>query len=300
MLNGRKYLSWSIAVRIALEAKKKVDFIYGSIKPPQDPEDYREWKSVDSMIKSWITNSIQDEIAETFAFALTSKALWDVLEEHFGVSRMMPMPACTCGKCTCELNKNIADVMFSFNLLQFLMGLNPMYDVVRTQILNLDPLPSMNKAFHIVVTDKAQRNINLTYSGSAEESSAMMAKGYQPKNESSGLKKKEMSKKDKYCVSIEKRVGKKIMAAAVKDSNTAYTPIHQECDLNSRGDLTSAVSYLLKEFQRLGKGKPSNSKDEQEQKSNHLLAKGVAVESLYYLNKESSPSCNNSFLLEMQ
>ncbi|KAF7801756.1 uncharacterized protein G2W53_040867 [Senna tora] len=85
-LNGRNYLPWSIAVKIALEAKQKVGFIDGSIKSPEDEEEYFKWKSVDSMIKTWIVNSIADEISETFVYCHSSKALWDVLEDYFGVS----------------------------------------------------------------------------------------------------------------------------------------------------------------------------------------------------------------------
>ncbi|KAF7811393.1 uncharacterized protein G2W53_032369 [Senna tora] len=306
-----------------LEAKKNVGFIDGSIKPPQDLDKYAEWKSIDSMIKSWIKNFIQEEIADNFVFALTSKALWDILEERFSVNnapqlyhvqkqtnlvrqggdsvtvyynklhrcwdeldRMKPTSTCTCGKCTCDLSKKIADAVSSTKLLQLLMGLNLIFDVVRTQILNLVPLPSVKKAFHTVVTDEAQRDINLTYSSPVEDNTAMMVKGYQPKNEPSEFKRKEVSKKDKYCDHCkvnghtketcfkihgylewwkelkEKRAGKKTVAAHVKDSSVTETPIHQDLDAGSK-DLNTAVSFLLKEVQRLGKNKASTSKDEQ-------------------------------------
>ncbi|KAF7807042.1 uncharacterized protein G2W53_039203 [Senna tora] len=392
-LNGRNYLSWSIAVKTTLEAKKKVGFIDGSIKPPKDLEEYAEWKLVDSMIKSWIMNSVQDQIADTFVFALTSKDLWDVLEERFWsqhwdeLDRMRPMPTCTCSKCTCGLSKKLDDIMSSNKLLQFLMGLNPIYDVVRTQILNLDPLPSVNKAFHIVVTDEAQRDINLSYSGTVAENSAMMVGNrYHPKNDSSGTKKKDnSSKKDKWCDHCkvnghtketcfklhgypdwwkelkEKKAGKKNVAANVKDSGNTDKSQDQENDSNTK-DLASDVSYLLKEVQKLGKGKVATTKEEQvnfaniydfpgntidqnlfqftythwiidtgaithmwcnknlmydlepithlrtvhlpdkstkevhnlgkEQKTNHMLTKGEAVESLYYLEKDTSLSCD--------
>ncbi|KAF7814212.1 uncharacterized protein G2W53_028181 [Senna tora] len=324
MLDGRNYLSWSIAVRTALEAKKKVGFIDGTIKAPEDQEEYAEWKSVDSMIKSWIVNSIANEISDTFVYCHTSKALWDILEERFGVSnaprlyqvqrqtnllrqggdsitvyynkihkcwdeldRIMPTPTCTCGKCTCDMKRKVADIMASTKLLQFLMGLNPIYDVVRTQILNLDPLPPVNKAFHMVVTDEAQREVNMTCSGPAEDNSAMAVKAFQTKNEGNGFKRKDSSKKDKFCDHCkvnghtretcfkihgypewfkelrEKRAGKKPVAAVAQDSSTKDTPITQESDLSSKGELANAISYLLKEVQRLGKGKASSSKDEQ-------------------------------------
>ncbi|KAF7802862.1 uncharacterized protein G2W53_041973 [Senna tora] len=207
VLNGRNYLPWSIAVKIALEAIQQVGFIDGSIKSPEDEEEYVKWKSVDSMIKTWIVNSIADEMSETFVYCHSSKALWDVLEEGFG--------------------------------------------------------------------------------GSNEDNNAMNVKGYQPKTKSSNPKKKDLSKKDKYCDHCkvnghtkdtcfkihgylewwkelkEKRTGKKPVAATVKDSSTADTPMSHESNLSSKADLANAVSYLLKEVQRLGKSKSGSSKDEQ-------------------------------------
>ncbi|KAF7842217.1 uncharacterized protein G2W53_004515 [Senna tora] len=424
-LDGRNYLSWSIAVKTALEAKDKIGFVDGSIDIPEDPAEYKKWKAVDSMIKSWIVNSISKTFSDTFVYCLTAKDLWNVLEERFGVSnapqlyhvqrqtnslrqgndtitiyynklrrcwdeldRIMPMPTCTCGKCTCGLKKKVTDMMASIKLLQFLMGLSPVYDVVRTQILNLDPLPTVNKAFAMVVTDEAQREINMTYSGVAESSNAMMVKSSQGKNDPIGFKRKDQNKKDKFCDHCnmnghtketcfkihgypewfkelgEKKGGKKQIAnMATKDAATPEAPSCQEDDSAAKGDLSNVVSYILKEVQRLGKARNVPGKEDQvnfanlyefagntlirkpknftfnhwiidtgatthmcsnialmhdvqtinylktvhlpdkstkkihsigkEQKSRHNLAKGVAVENLYYLDLDSTLECNN-------
>ncbi|KAF7813102.1 uncharacterized protein G2W53_034078 [Senna tora] len=324
-LDGRNYLSWSIAVRTALEAKDKIGFVDGSIQALEDSAEYKKWKAVDSMIKSWIVNSISKTFSDTFVYCLTAKDLWDVLEERFGVSnapqlyhvqrqtnslrqgndavtvyynklhrcwdemdRIMPMPTCTYGKCTCGLKKKVADMLASIKLLQFLMGLNPAYDVVRTQILNLDTLPTVNKAFAMVVTDEAQREINMTYSGVTEGNSAMMVKPFQGKNDSSNPKKKDVNKKDKFCDHYnmnghtketcfkihgypewfkelkERKAGKKPAANIVtKDPGNSESPSSQETEPTGKGDLKNAISYLLKEVQRLGKGKTVGGKEDQ-------------------------------------
>ncbi|KAF7830598.1 uncharacterized protein G2W53_012931 [Senna tora] len=302
-LDGRNYFAWSIAIRTALEAKDKVGFIDGSLPSPKDATKFKKWKTVDSMIKSWLVNSLTKELADIFVCCYSSKNLWDTLEERYGSSngphlyqiqqeisstrqgggsvttyynkikrgwdemdRVYPMPTCTCGKCTCELKKKITNLLASMKLLQFLMGLNPVYDVVRTQILNLDPLPAVNKAYNMVITDEAQRETRV---------------------ESSTFKKGPASKKDKYCTHCnvnghtketcfklhgypdwfkelkEKRAGKKVVAANVKDSGNTEASAAQNNDSSSNADLASAVSYLLKEVQRLGKAKTTTSKDEQ-------------------------------------
>ncbi|KAF7824143.1 uncharacterized protein G2W53_022287 [Senna tora] len=234
ILDGRNYWPWSIGVRTALEATDKIGFIDGSIPPPKDANEYKKWKKVDSMIKSWLTHSISKELSELFVFCLSPKALWDVLEERYGVNnapqmyhlqrnassitqggdsvtsyfnklnrcwdemgRLNPLPTCTCGKCSCDVNKRVADLDDLIKLMQFLMGLTPSFDVIRTHILNLSPTPTVNKAYAMVIADESQRQINLSYSSTSEGSSAMMARSSQAKNDAINAKK--AAKKDKYC-----------------------------------------------------------------------------------------------------
>lgn len=44
-------------------------------------------------------------------------------------------------------------------ILQFLMGLDDYYSNVRSQILMMDPLPSLNKVFALVLQDEKQKDI---------------------------------------------------------------------------------------------------------------------------------------------
>ncbi|KAF7834532.1 uncharacterized protein G2W53_009391 [Senna tora] len=343
VLDGRNYWPWSIGIRTALEAKDKIGFVDGSIKPPEDPSEHRKWKKADSMVKSWLTNSISKEISKLFIFCLTSKALWDVLEERYGVNnapqmyhlqrytssitqgsdqvntyfnkinrcwdelgRLMPLPTCTCGKCTCDVNKKIADQDGLVKLMQFLMGLTPNFDVIRTQILNSNLIPSLNKAYAMVISKETQKQVNVSYSSMTEGSSALMAKTFQGKNEGEASKRRDISKKDKFCDHCkgkghtrdvcfkiygypewfkemkEKRAAmQKKQMANLTSENAADTPVSQESESNNKGDLTNMVSYLMKEVQRLNKAK---AKDEQDQKSRRILAKGAALGNLYYLD----------------
>ncbi|KAF7842363.1 uncharacterized protein G2W53_004661 [Senna tora] len=324
ILDGKNYWAWSISVMTALEAKNKTGFVDGTIEPPQDPAEYKKWKMADSMIKSWMVNCISKEIADLFVFCTSSKSLWDILAERYGVSnapqmyhlhryansvtqgnesvttyfnkinrcwdeigRLSPLPICTCSKCSCNVSKKIADLDNSLKLMQFLLGLTPSYDVIRTQILNLTPLPSINKAYAMVVSDESQRQINLTYSANSEGSSAMMAKVFQGKNDGTNFKKRDLSKKDKYCDHCkvnghtretcfkihgypewfkemrEKRgTGQKKQTANLVNETSGDTPIvHGDNEQNLKGDLTNMVAYLMKEVQKLNKGK--TRKDEQ-------------------------------------
>jgi hypothetical protein len=68
------------------------------------------------------------------------KGLWDELGNH------QPIPTCTCGAL-----KTILSYHHQQQVYQFLMGLNESYSQVRGQILLIDPLPSINKVFSLVI-----------------------------------------------------------------------------------------------------------------------------------------------------
>lgn len=134
------------------------------------------------MVRSWILNSIAKDLVEAFLYVNTSKELWDELRERFGecngpllyqiqreisvtqgnttiaqyytklkkywdeLNCLTPVPECTCGSA-----KLVANAFDSSILIQFLMGLNDAYDSIRGQILLMEPLPSANKAYSMVL-----------------------------------------------------------------------------------------------------------------------------------------------------
>ncbi|KAF7827439.1 Retrovirus-related Pol polyprotein from transposon TNT 1-94 [Senna tora] len=185
------------------------------------------------------------------------------------------------------------------------MGLTSTYDVIRTQILNSTPLPSLNKAYAMVISEETQRQVNLSYS-TGEGSSAMMVKSSQGKNDTGPSKRGGVSKKDKYCdhckvnghtrdacfklhgypdwwkeMKEKKGPMQKKQAANLTSEGLPDTPVVQESESSTKGELANMVSYLMKEVQRLNKTK---GKEEQDQTSEKVLAKGTAVRNLYYLN----------------
>ncbi|KAF7824142.1 uncharacterized protein G2W53_022286 [Senna tora] len=213
-LVGINFVSWSLAIKSALEAKEKLGFIDGSIKEPTDEAEYKKWKPVDSMVKAWVRNSIEKNLAETFMFCRTSRELWVQIEERYGVKygpkfyqlqqelaslkqgndsvtiyynkihrywdelhRLRPTPRCVCAKCICNLNKKLNEIEADTKLVQFLMGLNQTFEVIKSQILALDPLPSANKAFGLVVNVETEKWINSNHGSNLIEGSVMMARG---------------------------------------------------------------------------------------------------------------------------
>ncbi|KAL0445219.1 UNVERIFIED_CONTAM: hypothetical protein Slati_2244600 [Sesamum latifolium] len=72
------------------------------------------------------------------------------------------MPECTCGcACTCDLVKAIAALVEQRQLIQFLMGLNDEYNNVRSQIVVTKPLPSVKRAYSMILRVEKQRQVHL-------------------------------------------------------------------------------------------------------------------------------------------
>ncbi|KAL0374379.1 UNVERIFIED_CONTAM: Retrovirus-related Pol polyprotein from transposon RE2 [Sesamum radiatum] len=204
-LDGTNYLSWSRAVRVALGAKQKLSFIHGnSQKPATGSEELEQWQRTDYMVISWLLNSVSKEIGEAFIYAPSARDLWVDLKDRFGESNgpflyqiqreissvsqgdqtisiyftrlkklwdelacLNPLPTCSCGS-----SKALADMTSSSQLIQFLMGLNDAYDHVRNQILLMEPLPSIGKAYSMTLRVEKQREVHSNFPSSWPEGSA--------------------------------------------------------------------------------------------------------------------------------
>nr|GEZ86353.1 hypothetical protein [Tanacetum cinerariifolium] len=84
------------------------------------------------------------------------KKCWDELHNING------MPTCNYGKireCTCSVLKKFALRDSNSKLIQFLMKLNNEYESVRSQILAMDPLLTVNKTNYIVQQIEKQKQV---------------------------------------------------------------------------------------------------------------------------------------------
>ena len=96
---------------------------------------------------------------------------WDQLHNF------RPTPTCSCGKCTCNISQKIENLQFQDLVTQFLMGLNDLYSQIKGQILLMDPLPSINKVYSLLIQEERQRNVG-NNSNVHIESIALVVKGF--------------------------------------------------------------------------------------------------------------------------
>ena len=59
----------------------------------------------------------------------------------------------------CNINQRLKDLQTKEATMKFLMGVNDVFSKVRTQILLMDPLPSVNKAHSLFIQKEMQRSV---------------------------------------------------------------------------------------------------------------------------------------------
>jgi len=80
-------------------------------------------------------------------------ALWDEIENYRALT------CSTYDSCTCSINEKLTQYQLQDLVMQFLMGLNETYSQVRGKILLMDPLPSINRVYSLLIQDESQRSI---------------------------------------------------------------------------------------------------------------------------------------------
>ncbi|CAA2965107.1 Hypothetical predicted protein [Olea europaea subsp. europaea] len=178
MLSDENYSTWSRAVEMALSVKNKEGFIDGSLsRPSVDSPLYAAWHRCNHNVSSWIINSIPKELYPSVMHKESSREIWPELKGRYSQGN---------GPRIYYLKKLIASITQGngfvsayFNrlkgqweelsnyrpqthnpyyeeeqILQFLMGLDECYSNVRSQILLMEPLPTLNKVFTLVQQDE--------------------------------------------------------------------------------------------------------------------------------------------------
>ncbi|XP_019239047.1 PREDICTED: uncharacterized protein LOC109219082 [Nicotiana attenuata] len=192
--DGIGYRSWRRSVLRALSVKNKLDFINGEfVRPSSDSPQFRQWERYDDIVTSWILNSLAKEISDSVEYVSKSAELWRELEDRYDqtngaklyqiqkeindltqgslgitayytrmkrlwdeLSTLSAKSQCSCN-CTCGAKETMHKAEQDRRLIQFLMGLNEVYTIVRGSILMMKPLPSMAQAFSLLVQKEKQR-----------------------------------------------------------------------------------------------------------------------------------------------
>ncbi|XP_071712675.1 uncharacterized protein [Rutidosis leptorrhynchoides] len=184
------YNVWSRAMTLALQTKNKFGFVDGScIKSQTDNVLMLQWDRFNSVVLSWILNSISEELFSGQVFAKSAQTVWEELKETYDkidgsvTFNLHPkLNSLTQGNstvsdyyhklyalwkqfdalvklltCVCDANKEFKTHNDLIKLMQFLMGLDESYASVWSNILLIDPIPSVKTAFAIVSREESLR-----------------------------------------------------------------------------------------------------------------------------------------------
>ncbi|KAM0071898.1 putative RNA-directed DNA polymerase [Helianthus debilis subsp. tardiflorus] len=184
------YSVWSSAMKLALEAKNKYGFIDGKcVKPQNDSVLANQWDRCNSVVLTWLLNSVSEELFLGQVFSKLASEVWTDLKESFcrvdgsvvydlykkinNVSQngttvaeyynklttmwkqfdaMLHLPTCSC-----QAAKDFNDFSTLIKLMQFLMGIDDVYQSVRTNLLTREPLPTVKVAFSIISREESHR-----------------------------------------------------------------------------------------------------------------------------------------------
>ncbi|XP_048492826.1 uncharacterized protein LOC125493477 [Beta vulgaris subsp. vulgaris] len=107
-------------------------------------------------------------------------------------------------KCSCEFLKRLSEFKSEERLMQFLLGLNNDFENAINNILSMEPLPSMNKAFYLVQQVQKQKEVSdFNHFSNFNEVSALVAQIDQTRdNFRTDWKKDKLDRKCDFCKKI--------------------------------------------------------------------------------------------------
>ncbi|XP_057811805.1 uncharacterized protein LOC131026045 [Salvia miltiorrhiza] len=197
-LNGANYTSWNRSMITALIAKNKLAFVDGSLPRPHHSDLlFTQWMRCNSMVVSWLRNSVNPEISSSIIYIDDAAHIWNDLKDRFSQGNLaricqlkqqlftlkqgsddvgayftklrvlwdeyrdyQPVRWCICENCRCNSSRKWNEFQMQECSMQFLIGLNASYSQIRSQIISTTPFPSLSKIFALVLQEEKQRSID--------------------------------------------------------------------------------------------------------------------------------------------
>ncbi|XP_057523601.1 uncharacterized protein LOC130803502 [Amaranthus tricolor] len=190
-LTHQNYTMWSRLMQLALSGRDRLNHIIAD-PPPQTDQEYSQWTRRDSVVISWIIESIHPDLVNQFIDFPIAKTLWkgietvyssggdglqifdltvkankieqrtDTLEKYYSnlitlwkeIDRRQPNPMKD------PEDKVIYNQLTQKNrLYQFLAGVNETFDKERRDLLLQDPLPTAEEAYAFIRREIMRRGI---------------------------------------------------------------------------------------------------------------------------------------------
>ncbi|WVY96787.1 hypothetical protein V8G54_028938 [Vigna mungo] len=185
--SANNFQSWYRSFRMALISKNKMGFLNGNIPIPATTDPlYPSWERCNTLLMSWILSSLSPSIAQSVVFFERAIDVWIDLRERFSQGDLIRVAELqeeiyllkqgalsvtdfyahlkslweeldnyqTLTPCSCSARTYHSQDF----IIRFLKGLDDQFAMVRSQILLLDPLPSANRVFSMIIQHERQQH----------------------------------------------------------------------------------------------------------------------------------------------
>ncbi|XP_042067233.1 uncharacterized protein LOC121810537 [Salvia splendens] len=181
-----------------MSIKSKIAFINGALRRPHDDDLlFPAWLRCNSMVVSWLRNSISPQICSSIMYLDDAHEIWldlrllfsqldsarayqlkqrimslqqgkDDVNAYFTNLRIVwdeykhsqPVAWCICATCRCNSAMKWHEYQEQECTMQFLIGLNPIFSQIRSNILSMVPIPPLSKVFSLVLQEERQQTID--------------------------------------------------------------------------------------------------------------------------------------------
>ncbi|XP_074290309.1 uncharacterized protein LOC141617038 [Silene latifolia] len=223
--NGNNYDEWSRSFQLALMAKGKLGYIDGSItKPAATADTFETWQSTNALVTMWIFNIIDSGIRNQIVLRPEAKQVWSDIKNRFSqvnesriyqlqadllacrqgpteslvayygrmtaiwnsISDLDALSTCSCNPCQCDWLTLITARREKKRVCDFLIGLDDRFANTRSQIIGINPLPSLDLVYNRLLQDEGVRQLSLNKTESNPVPMAFAARVTQGNRQSGG------------------------------------------------------------------------------------------------------------------
>ncbi|XP_016199030.1 uncharacterized protein LOC107639993 [Arachis ipaensis] len=177
----------------ALTSKNKIEFIDGTIlKSEKTDSNFKAWQRCNTYVVAWINLFLSPEIYQSVLWNNISYELWNDLKHHYyqgdrfrvaelneeiyalkqgdlsvtayfaklknlceEIDDFRSIPGCNCVKCECGLGI-VRQHREEDRVTKFLRGLGEQYSTVKSQVMLMDNLPSVNRILSMITQQERQ------------------------------------------------------------------------------------------------------------------------------------------------
>ena len=200
--DGGNMFEWSKMITLTLDGSQLGDHLTEDPMPLTDPE-YKKWMAIESSILSWMLRSMTPEMRRDFLYCGSVNDLWDDIQKYSEEQthdwriyelNCQASKACQAGDNVLQYSSKLKAVwreidylwptqnpqsverqyILKQRLFTFLMGLNDIYENVRSQLLHREKLPSLEEAIGAI--RQAESRLCVSSEPQGHNSAALLTK----------------------------------------------------------------------------------------------------------------------------